>query len=710
MSIEKTVDGRDVVLITDHLLVGVPKGKQLQTISDYIRKELQGKEFELGDGSSAKVNAVSRNKMIQPDEDMAMRGKMTKDLPDILKVSSRTKDTLTPDTKNHSFARDGFEYRKSTVQVGGKQYEVRINIGVNKSGKTFYTLNGIKEVPLVRLESPSSRGTTAYSIADKPNNVNDPTAVLKAEALKYKSAEEFVKAQGKPLYHGTPNKDFTSFDPTRSSSYSETNSAKIGHWFTNNKDVADIFTHDSIYVNNKNTKNGRIIEVYPDIRNPKVYEPVKDISSYEKSVTDIMSKIENLKNQEKRYKPAGEEPNFTKEIEIAKKIIKLEEDDLQPLQMLVGFLKRDKGDPYQVFEYEVKKFGSPEKYVQALKKDGYDGIVIKETGYDANGGVNDQIAVFNPEQIKTKEQLADIYNQAHNKSKASSSTSDTQAPVEMGRQSQLQPKIEQKTLETKVPQEQQLQGDKAPSLGRELAEATQPQLPQTKNTELSSQQNHEATKKTSEGIEPAKQAQKEVDLNESSSQVDNTTEKTKLQQAEDDYYNYPTKTKTSSSTSLRESSPSAEVTVLSGQEKSQQLPRQIKSTESSKRSITENLQVETPKMSQQSNPHAVRTHNVNPPHKSDNQHVQNTVGSSSFNNTNVVDTNQYVKDQVRMQQKSTKINIKSWLGDFLAGAKHALVDDSVAHERYITNKEVNARVRELLQMIIRKTSYATTKK
>ena len=43
------------------------------------------------------------------------------------------------------------------------------------------------------------------------NNTVDPLDTLKQEARKYKSADEFVKTQGKPLYHGT-NEVFDKFD------------------------------------------------------------------------------------------------------------------------------------------------------------------------------------------------------------------------------------------------------------------------------------------------------------------------------------------------------------------------------------------------------------------------------------------------------------------------------------------------------------------
>lgn len=168
---EEQSDGSSTIVIDSHILEGVHPRDYAQTISDYFKKELQGKTFDLGDGTGAKMNSKSRNKMIQMDEDLGVRGKMTKDLPDILKYSKKTRDVLTPDSKNHAFARDGFEYRKTRVRVGNKEYEVKINIGVTKGNKTFYTINNIKEIPQSSPNGEVAEGVSSTNIANTPRIV-----------------------------------------------------------------------------------------------------------------------------------------------------------------------------------------------------------------------------------------------------------------------------------------------------------------------------------------------------------------------------------------------------------------------------------------------------------------------------------------------------------------------------------------------------------
>lgn len=240
-------------------------------------------------------------------------------------------------------------------------------------------------------------------IGTREPTITDP---LLQKARKYKTLEEYIKAQGKPVYHGTPDKNFKTFSMDRAGSYSGTESARVGIWFTNDPKVADKFTYDNIYINTPETKNGRIIESYFKLENPKVYNKVEDVSIYQKAIVDIENKIENLNILRKLAK------NWNEEKALLKQIANLQENDLPRAKGLVNQLKNDKGDPFKLYESEVAKYGSPEKYVEALKKEGYDGIVIKGTRYDAGKGTNDQIAVFDPSKIKTKSQLTDIWNEA----------------------------------------------------------------------------------------------------------------------------------------------------------------------------------------------------------------------------------------------------------------------------------------------------------
>lgn len=58
----------------------------------------------------------------------------------------------------------------------------------------------------------------------------------------------------------------------------------------------------------------------------------------------------------------------------------------------------------------------------------------------------------------------------------------------------------------------------------------------------------------------------------------------------------------------------------------------------------------------------------------------------------------YVTEQVEAQQRRSKVPLREKIADTIAELKHYLVDDAVAHERYIRdkNERLKTRCRRLL--------------
>lgn len=140
----------NIVHIENDILQGVSPKDRAKVISQYFKDNYQGNDYDLdyGKDGTARINAKSRNKFLDPNQsisELILKGKMTGELPDILKVSQKVGEA--PDTKNHSFANRGFEYRQSFVQIGNELYSVKLNVGLNDNGKLFYTINGIKKAP-----------------------------------------------------------------------------------------------------------------------------------------------------------------------------------------------------------------------------------------------------------------------------------------------------------------------------------------------------------------------------------------------------------------------------------------------------------------------------------------------------------------------------------------------------------------------------------
>lgn len=160
-----------IVEIDDDIIKNVPHNDKIKTIRKYIQKNLYG-TYPLNGGidGEARIGGVSAKKMSQPNIEIDKRGQITGNLPEILEVSKKIGFAL--DSKNHKFAKDGFEYRTAKVKVGDKIYDVRINVGISDNKKVFYTINGIKETPVHRIEDGFIPEYSKNIISNEDKNVN----------------------------------------------------------------------------------------------------------------------------------------------------------------------------------------------------------------------------------------------------------------------------------------------------------------------------------------------------------------------------------------------------------------------------------------------------------------------------------------------------------------------------------------------------------
>ena len=255
-----------------------------------------------------------------------------------------------------------------------------------------------------------------------------PKLELEEQAKGFDTVEEFLKAQGDPVFHGTPFK-FNKFEIGKNNNtVNETNT--IGIWFTDNKKVAkefsDKFTEGFMGIEgSKKDVGGTVKEVYLDIKNPKIYKS-KPVSQ------KITEQIEKLKKDEVPfYKINSLTPDKKRQATENNAKIKKTIDELKLQHDRDSFEQfMDDRDLFAFYGNDInKKKGFWEEryvahnkektnkdFVDSLKKQGFDAMILEKTTYDAQGsekGEIDQIAVFNPSDIKTKEQLIDIFNKAH---------------------------------------------------------------------------------------------------------------------------------------------------------------------------------------------------------------------------------------------------------------------------------------------------------
>ena len=168
----------DLVEIDQNIFEGVPRNERAKTLRKYLQQNLQGNEYGLDydrDGN-VRITKDSTHKIANPRQNaftLGKKGEMISELPDILTISQKT--GWAPDGKDHSFARDGFEYRQSRVKLGDEVYTVNLNVGLSQNGKVLYEINGIKKEPPITGANSSFESSDSFntnSIAQNGNNVN----------------------------------------------------------------------------------------------------------------------------------------------------------------------------------------------------------------------------------------------------------------------------------------------------------------------------------------------------------------------------------------------------------------------------------------------------------------------------------------------------------------------------------------------------------
>jgi hypothetical protein len=198
----------DLVEIDQNIFEGVPRNERAKTLRKYLQQNLQGNEYGLDydrDGN-VRITKDSTHKIANPRQNtftLGKKGEMISELPDILTISQKT--GWAPDGKDHSFARDGFEYRQSRVKLGDEVYTVNLNVGLSQNGKVLYEINGIKK------ESPITGANSSFESSDSFN-----TNSIAQNDQKVNRMQPFEPTEHTPLVNG--DRDFggsfgNGFDP-----------------------------------------------------------------------------------------------------------------------------------------------------------------------------------------------------------------------------------------------------------------------------------------------------------------------------------------------------------------------------------------------------------------------------------------------------------------------------------------------------------------
>lgn len=324
----------------------------------------------------------------------------------------------------------------------GKPFVEHINANDDELGTIYY----YKDVDegLTEKFREQFRKTKAEKYLGKPKNQQSEVGLSPQQQEFFK--DSVVRDENGnliPMFHGTRG-DFTVFGEKNPSSSSNSKSG-VGFWFTPSEEGAKNFA-SSIWYGDGEPK---AMKTYLNMKNPKVYESVdnsKAVEALRKKLDKIELKSKTMSKPSLYYKNMydysvaynmvnqGDKDMAIKWLadkssydeKTATELIgeidnmKMLEDEKKRIQNEISELKY--GDAYERFRTDIYKVdgqtaedanvggigmalrddSSVQKYVDNLKAEGYDGIIIKGTNYDSDtmGGVNDQYVVFDPEQIK----------------------------------------------------------------------------------------------------------------------------------------------------------------------------------------------------------------------------------------------------------------------------------------------------------------------
>lgn len=273
------------------------------------------------------------------------------------------------------------------------------------------------------LESWKPKKAKAFAALPGSDALSNEAKLIE-EAKKYKTPDEFVKAKTN-AYHGTPNKEFDRFELGKgTNTENETNG--LGVWTTNNEKAAKVFSNkieNGMFGIGSSLKDvgGTVIPVHTKLKNPKIYTPNKGSES-------LLEEIASLEKEKIPVTRMHIEDDYLKVVEMQKKNkeINAKISDLKKQYKRDSFENfMDDRDQFAEYIQEGAKWqeryaannvsGTNKKFIEYLKKQGHDGIIIKNTEYDAGRSGSptiDQILSFNPEDTLTRKQLTEIWKQS----------------------------------------------------------------------------------------------------------------------------------------------------------------------------------------------------------------------------------------------------------------------------------------------------------
>lgn len=287
-SIQQNEDGSKYVKVdTDqHIFDGKTIAEQNKIAKEYILKAFRDKGLMV-DGKEVNVNNKTATKYTNPRENISnskkrVKNRISTELDNLLDVSELTKTEA--DKKNHSFAKDGWEYYLTNFKVDNIDFTGIVNIGVNGENRTLYDINQIKKTT----HNDKAENSAAISIGSSFNEdiitqngkkVKYSKTDNKGRTLSKQQLEKFKDSKARDengnlltLYHGT-KADFNVFENNLAGeNYDGWSYSGKGFYFTDSETEAKEFGDYSL-----GDGETQIKEVYLNITNP--FDTSKDYTN-----------------------------------------------------------------------------------------------------------------------------------------------------------------------------------------------------------------------------------------------------------------------------------------------------------------------------------------------------------------------------------------------------------------------------------------------
>ena len=195
-SVEKMPDGRQYVKADRDVIHGENPDEWRKQVQNYINDSIRhGKDVVVygADGDALTITrdtagkARFRNEITLPDgskrpmtdREFAVKLRAESHIDELAQASTRGKYDV-PDTKNHPFAKDGFNYRTAYfLDNDGSYYRLTLSVGKNGEVNTVYNVGKIKEakLPLVaqrptRMNARPGRLASSPSVSQNTDGVN----------------------------------------------------------------------------------------------------------------------------------------------------------------------------------------------------------------------------------------------------------------------------------------------------------------------------------------------------------------------------------------------------------------------------------------------------------------------------------------------------------------------------------------------------------